>query len=94
MNRINLTKGILAAGLVMAISPAALLADTVMKPATTTVPVEAPAQPSDAEIQAEVKKLEQEQQNINSELKQQRATQPKQYEQIQDVPDPKNLGSD
>jgi hypothetical protein len=94
MNKISLRKGILTAGLMMALSPAALLADTATAPAATTLPAQVPAQPSRAEMQEEIEKLEQEQQRINSELRQQRNTRPNQYEQIQDIPNPKDLGSD
>jgi hypothetical protein len=86
MDKISLRKGILAAGLIMALSPATLLADT--------VPAEVPAQRSQAEMQKEIERLQQEQERLDSEIRQQRGAQPDQYKEIQDIPDPKNLGSD
>lgn len=87
MNKIGLKKGILAVGLVMALSPAVLFADDtvpVVNPPAVTEPVAPVATP---QTPADVKKAKQQK-------RQAAPTQPQQYEEIQDIPDPKNLGSD
>jgi len=93
MHKISLRKGILAAGLVMALSPAVLFADDVMTPAVSA-PATTPQTP------AEIQKAKQEQKRMAREAKKQQQQQQKQaaepapVKEIQDIPDPKNLGSD
>ncbi len=69
----------------MALSPAVLLADSAMYPDTTT-PAEIPA-PNDSGVPASKTKQAPQQRKQNYAA-------PEQFEQIQDIPDPKNLGSD
>lgn len=97
MNKISLRKGILAAGLVMALSPAVLLADDVTP--TVSVPADAPVitepvTPAVPQTPAEVKKAKEQQKRKAAQQQSRPAAQPEYYEQIQDIPDPKNLGSD
>ncbi len=102
MSKISLRKGILAVGLVMALSPTVLLAEDLMTPdvsapadvpaVTTTVAPEATVK-----TPAEIQKAKQEQKRkVRKAKAQQKVAEPAAapVKEIQDIPDPKNLGDD